>query len=80
VGFPKVEPTGASLDAGNVGMRLGEAAVDTCISEIDLAEPEPFGLEIHPWCDGKPMGDHVAGHDKKQDEHDDDRTGLEGGG
>jgi hypothetical protein len=26
------------------------------------------------------MSDHVTGHNKQQDEHDDDRTGLEGSG
>lgn len=48
------------------------------INEIGLPEPEPLGLKIHPWSDGKPMSDHVTGHNKQQNEHDDNRTGLEG--
>jgi len=61
-------------------LRLREAAVDVRIFDVNFAEPEPFSLEIHPRCDGEPMSNHVTGHDKKQDEDDDDRTGLGGGG
>ena len=54
--------------------------MDVQISETGLAEPEPLGLKVHPRRDGKPMSDHVAGHNEQQDKHDDDRTGLEGSG
>lgn len=77
---PKARPADAPLNARNAGLRLREAAVNVRIGEIDLAEPEPLGLEIHPRRDGKHVGDHVTGHNKHQDEHDDDRTGFEGGG
>lgn len=56
----------------DVRLRLCEAAVDPRVSDINPAEPEPLRLEIHPWRCGEAMGDHVASHDEKQDEHDDD--------
>ena len=52
--------------------------MDPRVSDVDPAESEPLGLEIHPWRDDEAMGDHVTGHNEKQDEHDDDRTGLGG--
>jgi len=54
--------------------------VNVHISEADFAKPEPLGLEVHPRRDGEPMSDHVAGHNEQQDEHDENRTGLEGSG
>ena len=60
------------MGMGDVGLRLREAAVDPRVSDVNPAEPEPLRLEIHPWRDGKAMGDHVTGHNEKEDEHDDD--------
>ena len=74
--FQKARPAGAPLDREKVGLRLCKVTMDVRISEVDIAEPEPFHPEMHPRCNGKPMSDHVAGHHKQQDEHDEDRTGL----
>jgi len=76
--FPKAKPICAPLDVGNAGLSLREAPVDVRISDINPAEPESLRLEVHPWREREAMGDHVTGHDEKQDEHDDDRTGLGG--
>jgi len=62
----------------NIGLRLCEATVDPRVSDVNPAESEPFRVEIHPWRGGEVMGNHVAGHNEKQDEHDDDRTGFGG--
>lgn len=69
---PEIEPASAPLDMRNAGLRLREAAVNMCIRKTDLAKPEPIGLEIHPRCNSEPMSDHVACHNKQQDEHDED--------
>ena len=66
------------MGMGNVGLSLCETAVDPRVSDVNPAESEPLCLEIHPWRDSEAMGDHVTDHDEKQDEYDDDRTGLGG--